>query len=76
METNIELCLYVKGTIKEFQLVQVHKGHVVAPLMIDEYRAFGKCIWQGKAIAKLFPMALCAPHILRGLPRIESEFSC
>jgi len=72
VETNIELCLFVKGPIKEFQLVQVHKGHAVAPLMIDEYGAFVECIWQGKAIEKLVPMPLCAPHILHG----PSGFSC
>jgi hypothetical protein len=40
METNMELCLFVKGRMKLVQLVQVHKGHVVAPLLTVEYGAF------------------------------------
>lgn len=74
VETNMELCLFVKGRMKQVQLLQVHKGHVVALLMIDEYGAFVECIWQGKAIEKPVPMPLCAPHILHGLPKIESGF--
>ena len=50
VETKMELCSFVKGPMKQVQLVQVHKGHVLAPLMIDEYGAFVECIWQGKAI--------------------------
>jgi hypothetical protein len=58
----MELCLSVKGRMKKVQLAQVHKGHVVAPLMIDEYGAFVESIWQGKAIEIPVPMPLCA-HI-------------
>jgi hypothetical protein len=74
IETNMELYLFVTGRMKQVQLVRVHKGHVVAPLMINEYGAFVKCIWQGKDRKRTVPMPLCAPHILHGLPRIESGF--
>jgi hypothetical protein len=74
VETNMELYLFVKGRMKQVQLVQVHKGHVVELLMIDEYGAFVECIWQGQAIENPVPMPLCAPHILHGLPRTESGF--
>jgi hypothetical protein len=36
--------LFVKVRIKQFHLVQVPTGHVVAPLMIDDYGAFVECI--------------------------------
>lgn len=70
VESNMELCLFVKGQMKPVQLVQVQKGHVVAPLMIDEYEAFVECTWQGKAIEKPVPIPRCAAHILHGLPKV------
>ena len=48
METNMELCLFVKGRMKEVQLVQVRKGHVLVPLMIDEYGTFVELSGRGK----------------------------